>query len=153
MKQYTHVIWDFNGTVYNDVDACIRSANRLLTAHGLTPFSTVTEYRERFGFPIIDYYRRMGFDFDVTPYDELAVEWVDYYMEETSTPANASLLLAAQSCRIHCDLPFFVDFGTLWQYRYRYCNRKYRCNQPTHSAMRGKCFLPWKRTAKAFPKN
>ena len=83
MKRYTHVIWDFNGTVYNDVDACIRSANRLLTAHGLMPFSTVTEYRERFGFPIIDYYRRMGFDFDVTPYDELAVEWVDYYMEET----------------------------------------------------------------------
>ena len=83
MKQYTHVIWDFNGTVYNDVDACIRSANRLLIAHGLKPFADVAAYREKFGFPIIDYYRRMGFDFNQTPYDALAVEWVDYYMEET----------------------------------------------------------------------
>lgn len=83
MEKYTHVVWDFNGTLYDDVDACIRSANRLLSAHGLGTFASVEEYRRSFGFPIIDYYVRMGFDFSKTPYDELAVEWVGYYMEES----------------------------------------------------------------------
>ncbi len=86
-KRYTHVIWDFNGTLYDDVDACIRSANRLLTAHGLAPIGSVERYRELFGFPIIEYYRRMGFDFEKTPYDELAVEWVDYYLEASRDAA------------------------------------------------------------------
>lgn len=85
--KYTHVIWDFNGTLYDDVAAGIESANRLLRAHGLKPFSTAEEYRATFGFPIIDYYRRMGFDFEKTPYDLLAREWVPYYMEASAGAA------------------------------------------------------------------
>ena len=81
MKAYTHIIWDFNGTILDDVQIGIDCANRLLTAHGLPRIGSVEEYREKFGFPIIEYYRRMGFDFAVTPYAELAVEWVAYYME------------------------------------------------------------------------
>ena len=81
MKAYTHIIWDFNGTILNDVQLGIDSANRLLTAHGLPRIRSEEEYREKFGFPIIEYYRRMGFDFSVTPYADLAVEWVAYYME------------------------------------------------------------------------
>ncbi len=81
MKAYTHIIWDFNGTILDDVQVSIDSANRLLAAHSLPIIGTVEDYREKFGFPIIDYYRRMGFDFEVTPYADLAVEWVAYYME------------------------------------------------------------------------
>ena len=81
MMKYTHLIWDFNGTILDDVDASIRSANRLLTAYGLSPLSSTEEYRRNFGFPIIDYYRRLGFDFDKVPYDVLAPEWVGYYLE------------------------------------------------------------------------
>lgn len=88
MKAYTHLIWDFNGTVLDDVQVSIESANRLLRAHSLPEITSVEEYRGKFGFPIIDYYRRMGFDFEVTPYDELAVEWVAYYLEEKK---NASV--------------------------------------------------------------
>ena len=82
MKNYTHLIWDFNGTILDDVQVGIDCANRLLEAHSLPRIASVEEYREKFGFPIIDYYRRMGFDFEVTPYDELAVEWLAYYLEE-----------------------------------------------------------------------
>ncbi len=81
MKDYTHIIWDFNGTVYNDVDICIASANRLLQNHGLPLIPSKEAYQEVFGFPIIDYYRRLGFDFDKLPYSELAEEWVAYYKE------------------------------------------------------------------------
>lgn len=84
-KRYTHVIWDFNGTLLDDVDACIASANRLLAAYGLSPLSSPEAYRARFGFPIIDYYKSLGFDFDKTPYEVLAPEWVAYYMENVRT--------------------------------------------------------------------
>ena len=83
MEAYTHIIWDFNGTLYDDVDVCLTCARRLMAAHGLKPIETVDEYRALFGFPIIDYYVRMGFDFSKTPYSELAVEWVAYYNEES----------------------------------------------------------------------
>ena len=82
-NKYTHVVWDFNGTILDDVDACIKSANTLLTAHGLPRIESKEAYREKFGFPIIDYYRRLGFDFDTFPYSELAVEWVAYYLENS----------------------------------------------------------------------
>ena len=78
---YTHIIWDFNGTIYNDVDACIKSANRLLGAYDLPPVTSLEVYRALFGFPIQDYYARMGFDFEKTPYAVLAPEWMDYYFE------------------------------------------------------------------------
>ena len=78
---YTHIIWDFNGTIYNDVDACIKSANRLLGAYDLPLVTTVEQYRSLFGFPIQDYYARMGFDFEKTPYSVLAPEWMNYYFE------------------------------------------------------------------------
>lgn len=79
MKNYTHVIWDFNGTILDDLDACLRSANALLCRHGLAPLKDLAHYRAVFGFPIIEYYRRLGFDFSVTPYPVLAKEWVELY--------------------------------------------------------------------------
>ena len=81
MEHYTHLIWDFNGTLLNDVDACIQSANRLLENHGLPKLSSAEHDRATFGFPIIDYYRRLGFDFEKLAYPDLAVEWVAYYLE------------------------------------------------------------------------
>ncbi|MBR2721522.1 MAG: HAD family hydrolase [Clostridia bacterium] len=88
MKQYTHLIWDFNGTVLDDVAPSFASANRLLRAHGLAPIESLDRYREVFGFPIVDYYQRLGFDFSKTPFEELAPEWVAYY-REASTPERA----------------------------------------------------------------
>ena len=86
-RGYTHLFWDFNGTLYDDVDAGIASANDLLAAHGLPCISSREVYRETFGFPIAEYYRRMGFDFSRTPYADLAVEWVAYYLERSRTSA------------------------------------------------------------------
>ncbi len=78
---YTHLIWDFNGTILDDVQASIQSANKLLSAHGLPLFQSREDYHALFGFPISEYYQRMGFDFSRNPYADLAVEWVAYYLE------------------------------------------------------------------------
>ena len=38
-----------------------------------------SEYHSVFDFPIIDYYRRVGFDFDIEPFEDLAVEFMELY--------------------------------------------------------------------------
>lgn len=81
MKNYDHVIWDFNGTLLDDVLTGIRSVNTLLCKRGLTPIPDKEYYRKIFRFPIIEYYRSLGFDFDSEPYEELAPKWVALYLE------------------------------------------------------------------------
>lgn len=78
--KYTHILWDFNGTLLDDVGTGIVSINALLSSRGLRTLGGVEEYHEVFGFPIIDYYKRLGFDFDAEPYDKIAHEWVKLYL-------------------------------------------------------------------------
>lgn len=77
---YGHIIWDFNGTILDDVDTGIASVNKLLSDRGLPTVKDKAAYREVFGFPIVDYYRRLGFDFNVEPYEVIAPLWVEQYM-------------------------------------------------------------------------
>ena len=81
MKFYTHLLWDFNGTLFDDVEACIQSANALLGHYDMPPLASVEAYRANFGFPVIDYYKKLGFDFEKHSYADLAVEWVAYYLK------------------------------------------------------------------------
>ena len=76
--RYTHLLWDFNGTVLDDIEACRLSVNRMLTERGL-PALTPEDYREVFDFPVKDYYARIGFDFDKEPFEVLAPIWVEEY--------------------------------------------------------------------------
>ena len=79
-KRYTHVIWDFNGTVLDDVQIGIDSVNIMLAARGLPTVDSVARYRELFDFPVEDYYRRLGFDFEKEDYQTvLAPAWVALY--------------------------------------------------------------------------
>ena len=76
---YTHILWDFNGTLLDDVGVGIESVNLLLTRRGLPPLRSRAEYHAHFRFPIIEYYRSLGFDFEKEPYKTLADEWVEEY--------------------------------------------------------------------------
>jgi phosphoglycolate phosphatase len=77
--KYTHLIWDFNGTIFDDVEAGIISVNKMLFERGLDVIPSVEHYRGIFDFPIEDYYRGLGFDFDAEPYEVLAPIWVELY--------------------------------------------------------------------------
>ena len=80
-KRYTHVIWDFNGTILNDVQAGISSINVMLAERQL-PTLTVEHYRQIFDFPVEEYYRRVGFDFEKEDYRTcLAPLWVSLYKQ------------------------------------------------------------------------
>lgn len=81
MNEYSHILWDFNGTLFDDVEACIGSENVLLARRGMPLIRDVGHYHSLFGFPIIDYYRRLGHDLERESYDDLAVEWVEQYIK------------------------------------------------------------------------
>ncbi|MBE6637367.1 MAG: HAD family hydrolase [Ruminococcaceae bacterium] len=83
--KFDRVIWDFNGTLLDDVCCGIESANELLTRHGLPIIKSVDDYHSLFGFPIRDYYQRLGFDFSRLSYEALAHEWVAIYLEKVKT--------------------------------------------------------------------
>lgn len=77
--KYEYIVWDFNGTIVDDVGIGIDSVNPMLAARGLDIIPSVAFYREIFDFPIIDYYRHLGFDFSREPYEIVAHEWVKNY--------------------------------------------------------------------------
>ncbi len=100
--KYTHIIWDFNGTILDDVLPCLDVVNALLDRRGLKTVNIDT-YKKVFGFPIKDYYRAVGFDFSVESYEELADEWAELYRN------------AAESCTL-CEgvesaLAHFASLG------------------------------------------
>lgn len=83
--KYDTVIWDFNGTIVDDVRLGIDSVNTMLSARGLPTVDSVDTYRSKMVFPISDYYRKLGFDFDLEPYADLALEWVKLYCDGEHT--------------------------------------------------------------------
>lgn len=82
MRFYDYCIWDFNGTILDDVELGMNSVNQLLAERGLPVIASREEYAKKFDFPIIDYYRDLGFDFESDPYERLAELWVDLYMRD-----------------------------------------------------------------------
>ena len=68
------IFWDWNGTLLDDAHVCVAAINRLLAPRGL-PLIDVAKYRECFVFPVIDYYRKIGFDIDHEDWDALAREF------------------------------------------------------------------------------
>ncbi len=77
--RYTHLMWDFNGTIFDDADAGIKAVNKMLAERSLEPIESREKYKEIFDFPIEDYYRSLGFDFEKEPYEVLAPIWVELY--------------------------------------------------------------------------
>lgn len=74
------VVFDWNGTILDDVDFSVRLLNELLASQGHPPV-TKERYTEIFGFPIKDYYVRAGFDFSRESYEALADRYIPSYAE------------------------------------------------------------------------
>lgn len=72
------ILWDWNGTLLDDAEISLRVLNRMLTDRGLAPVD-MERYRDIFTFPIRDYYRLAGFDFDREPYEHIAEDYIAAY--------------------------------------------------------------------------
>lgn len=78
MARFKHVIWDWNGTLLNDVQACADAINILLARRRLPPL-TLQQYLDIFDFPVRNYYLRLGFDFTRENWDAVAIEYHEAY--------------------------------------------------------------------------
>ncbi len=97
------VVWDWNGTLLDDVRVNLDTINALLTRRGIRNIDSEAEYRGGFGFPIIDYYRALGFDTEREAFSDIADEYVRVYGEKMS---GASLAADAVSV-----LSYFRELG------------------------------------------
>ncbi len=79
MEHIKHIIWDWNGTLLNDLDVSMEALNRLLKKEHLPLVEDKNEYRKYFQFPVSEYYKKVGFDFNKTPFSELAKDYMAYY--------------------------------------------------------------------------
>jgi len=79
MKIGEMIIWDWNGTLLNDIDICIESINRILDKRGRKRIEKEF-YLKFFRFPVIDFYTDLGFDFDQENFDALSDEYINHYL-------------------------------------------------------------------------
>jgi len=84
MRKYETVIWDWNGTLLDDVQVCIESINHMLSDRGKNEL-TPTEYRDIFTFPVRRYYELAGFDLDAESFNIVAVQFIELYREKIKT--------------------------------------------------------------------
>ena len=76
-----HLIWDWNGTLLDDVSAAVGALNRMLTKRGAAPI-TVEHYRRRFGFPVRSFYAELGVDLEKWDWDDICEDFHNFILEE-----------------------------------------------------------------------
>ncbi|HCM40355.1 MAG TPA: hypothetical protein DIS93_10320 [Bdellovibrionales bacterium] len=79
-SDYQHVIFDWNGTLLDDTQICVEVISDLLAEHGL-PRVSAENYRSIFGFPVSDYYKKLGFDFSRTPFQLVGDQFMARYRQ------------------------------------------------------------------------
>ncbi len=78
LDKITHIIWDWNGTIIDDVALCVDIMNHLLKDHNLPAIGLKT-YRNIFKFPVKEYYSKVGFDFNKVSFDEIGQRFIEMY--------------------------------------------------------------------------
>lgn len=75
-----HVIWDWNGTLLDDVEHALHAVNALLRARKLPPIDR-DGYRTRFGFPVSGFYTELGFDIEREDFAALSETYINHYRQ------------------------------------------------------------------------
>ena len=75
-----HIVWDWNGTLIDDVELCVDILNHQLLSHGKNTI-TVKEYRGRFFFPVAKFYETLELPSFGSQYDLLAKRYIQEYRD------------------------------------------------------------------------
>ena len=80
MNTMKYLIWDFNGTILDDVDVGLKAENKCIEYYKLNrPPLTKQEYLEIFDMPVEDYYVKVGFTWDKFSFEEVGAYWFKWY--------------------------------------------------------------------------
>lgn len=74
------VMWDWNGTLLDDVRANFAIVNALLEGRSLPPI-TIETYRRFFRMPIRDFYSDIGFSYERETFESIAADYNRRYKE------------------------------------------------------------------------
>ena len=96
INRYKFIIWDWNGTIYNDTLFCVNIMNNLLSERNL-PLLTVKKYKEVFDFPVKNYYQKLGFDFGKEAFEKIGSEFIYEYNNKHF------------SCKLHVDIEKLIN--------------------------------------------
>ncbi len=84
LKDKKYIIWDWNGTLLDDLVHTWQTGNRLLKQENM-PEVSLKFYTDHFCFPVSEYYRKLKFDVDNKEYfKKLCYDFVGFYMEGVS---------------------------------------------------------------------
>lgn len=77
-KNYTHILWDWNGTLLDDSWLCVEVLNILLKEID-KPKISLDDYRSNFEFPVINFYNYLGFKTDEKNFKEVSHKFIALY--------------------------------------------------------------------------
>jgi phosphoglycolate phosphatase len=102
LSQIRCIIWDWNGTLLDDVELCVQTINEMLEKRDLQTLS-LSGYKDVFSFPVKNYYQKIGFDFRNEPFEIPALEFTERYNDQVI------------GCQLHEDsfriLSYFHSIG------------------------------------------
>lgn len=97
--KWTHIIWDWNGTLLNDTAAALNAVNQMLLRRHLPPL-TKSKYRDIFGFPVRDFYKKAGFTWTPEEWNAMAEEFHTAFRKDSNIqlhPHAREVLCALQT--------------------------------------------------------
>ncbi len=78
LLNYRHIIFDWNGTLLNDILLAVDVIDKMLVKRGL-PGMTVERYSQIFDFPVKNYYQNIGFNFNIESFENIGTEFILEY--------------------------------------------------------------------------
>lgn len=90
MQDYSHILWDWNGTLLDDSSICVDILNTVLTSNNLEPIALET-YRNIFEFPVHRFYRNLSSKLDDSTLSSMSKQFMSSYEH------------VWRNCRLHND--------------------------------------------------
>mgnify|MGYP002628963682 CR=1 FL=1 len=78
--RYKHIIWDWNGTLFNDAWLCVDVINSVLEENNINKISH-DYYQSIFDFPVRNYYDKLGFDWSKVSFEKVGTDFIRQYEE------------------------------------------------------------------------
>ena len=75
---FSHIIWDWNGTIVNDASLCVEIVNEILHQYDLEKI-TLNYYINNFTFPVKEFYELIGLPITTASYKSISDFFISHY--------------------------------------------------------------------------
>ena len=79
-----HIVWDWNGTLIDDVSLCVNILNELLADYEL-PEISIEFYRSNFSFPVSEFYKRISLPCHGDEFSRISHSFISKYRQKWTT--------------------------------------------------------------------